>query len=119
MLMVFEMAPVMNGCAAAIIRMWLSTERQRVPLGPHGLAQSKTGRCSDFRCDAPSRVIAPQHQVLAASISAREKPSAVNRSKLGSASAAGATPRRSVQKASPRVHLLKANLMSKAAARAA
>jgi hypothetical protein len=27
MLMVFEIAPEMNGCAAAIMRMWLSTER--------------------------------------------------------------------------------------------
>jgi hypothetical protein len=27
MLMVFEIAPETKGCAAAIIRMWLSTER--------------------------------------------------------------------------------------------
>jgi hypothetical protein len=27
MLMVLEIAPEMNGCAAAIMRMWLSTER--------------------------------------------------------------------------------------------
>ena len=36
----------MNGCAAAIMRMWLSTDRKRLPLRPQGLAQSKTGRCS-------------------------------------------------------------------------
>jgi len=48
MLIVLEMAPVMKGCAAAIMRMWLSTERKRVPRRPHGLAQSKTGRCSGF-----------------------------------------------------------------------
>ena len=83
MLMVFEIAPEMKGCAAAIIRMWLSADNARVPVRPHGLAQSNTGRCSGFRCGAPSRVIAPQHQVLAASISARLKPSAASRSKPG------------------------------------
>ncbi len=43
MLIVFEIAPVMNGCAAASMRMWPSTGMQRVPLRPHGLAQSNTG----------------------------------------------------------------------------
>ncbi len=60
MLMVFEIAPEMKGWAAAIIRMWLSTDNERRPVRPHGLAQSKTGRCSGFRCGAPSKVIAPQ-----------------------------------------------------------
>ena len=32
MLMVLEIAPEMKGCAAAIMRMWLSTERQRLPM---------------------------------------------------------------------------------------
>ena len=49
MLTVFEMAPEMKDCAAAIMRMWLSTDRYRLPLRPHALAQSKTGRCSSFR----------------------------------------------------------------------
>src|SRR4029453_9863340 len=75
MLMVFEMAPEMKGCAAAIMRMWLSTERYRLPILPHGLAQSNTGRCSAFRKGAPSSVIAPQTWTLAASISFFEKPS--------------------------------------------
>ena len=43
MLMVLEMAPEMNGCAAAIMRMWLSQESERFPSRPQGLAQSKTG----------------------------------------------------------------------------
>ena len=83
MLMVFEMAPEMKGWAAAIMRMWLSADNARVPVRPHGLAQSNTGRCSGLRYGAPSRVIAPQHQALAASISARLKPSAASRSKPG------------------------------------
>ena len=44
MLMVLEIAPEMKGCAAAIMRMWLSTERQRLPMRPHGLAQSNTAQ---------------------------------------------------------------------------
>jgi hypothetical protein len=36
MLMVLEIAPEMKGCAAAIMRMWLSTERNRRPVRPHG-----------------------------------------------------------------------------------
>ena len=43
MLMVLEMAPEMKGCAAAIIRMWLSTEMKQSPMRPQGLAQSNTG----------------------------------------------------------------------------
>ena len=57
---VFEMAPEMKGCEAAIIFICASTESERTPMRPHGFAQSKTGRCSDFRCGAPSSVIAPQ-----------------------------------------------------------
>src|SRR5437763_16493805 len=76
MLIVFEIAPEMKGCAAAIIWMGLSTDSERRPMRPHGLAQSNTARCSGLRCGAPSNVIAPQRQLLAASISARAKPSA-------------------------------------------
>ena len=119
MLIVFDIAPEMNGCAAAIIRMWLSTDNERRPMRPHGLAQSNTARCSGLRCGAPSNVIAPQHQLLAASISARAKPSAASSSKPGSSSAPGAIPKLSMQKASPKVHLLNVNLMSKAEASAA
>ena len=60
MLIVLEIAPEMKGWAAAIMRMWLSTDKERLPILPHGLAQSKTGRCSSFRCGAPSSVMAPQ-----------------------------------------------------------
>ena len=34
MLMVLEIAPEMNGWAAAIMRMWLSTDRKRLPFLP-------------------------------------------------------------------------------------
>ncbi len=55
MLMVFEIAPEMNGCTAPIMRMWPSGWIERAPRA--GLnAQSKTGRCSAFRCGAPSIV---------------------------------------------------------------
>ncbi len=74
MLMVFEIAPEMNGCDAAIMWMWLATERERLPLRPQGLAQSNTGRCSALRCGAPSSVMAPQTCSLAASMSFFEKP---------------------------------------------
>src|SRR5271166_2925873 len=119
MLIVFEIAPEMKGCTAAIMRMWLSTDKARLPVRPHGLAQSNTERCSGFRYGAPSSVIAPQQKLLAASISARVKPSAANSSKEGSVSAPGAIPNLSTQKSSPKVHLLNVNLMSKAAASAA
>ena len=42
MLIVFEIAPETKLCAAAIIRMWLSTDRYRTPVLPQALAQSKT-----------------------------------------------------------------------------
>src|SRR5215467_1965806 len=119
MLIVLEIAPEMKGCTAAIMWMWLSTDSARLPVRPHGLAQSKTARCSGLRCGAPSKVMAPQQKLLAASISARAKPSAASSSKEGSSSAPGAIPSRSTQKSSPRVHLLNVNLMSNAEARAA
>ena len=60
MLMVLEMAPETNGWAAAIMWIWAATDRKRFPSLPHGLAQSKTGRCSSFNPGAPSSVMAPQ-----------------------------------------------------------
>ncbi len=42
MLIVLLIAPLMNDCAAAIMWMWLSTDRNRLPVLPQGLAQSKT-----------------------------------------------------------------------------
>ena len=43
MLIVLEIAPEMNGWAAAIMRMCDSADRKRWPSLPHLLAQSKTG----------------------------------------------------------------------------
>src|SRR3954468_1466026 len=43
MLIVFEIAPEMNGWAAAIMRMCDSHDRNRLPSLPHLLAQSNTG----------------------------------------------------------------------------
>ncbi len=40
-----------------------------MPILPQGVAQSNTGRCSGLRCGAPSRVMAPQTWMLAASMS--------------------------------------------------
>ena len=60
MLMVLEMAPEMNGWAAAIMRMCASAAMKRLPFLPQRLAQSKTGRCSGLRCGAPSMVMVPQ-----------------------------------------------------------
>ena len=48
MLMVFEIAPEMNGCTAAIMRTWPMWWMERVPFCGRKL-QSKTGRCSGFR----------------------------------------------------------------------
>jgi hypothetical protein len=42
MLIVLEIAPEMKAGAAAIMWMWLSTDRKRLPFLPQGLAQSKT-----------------------------------------------------------------------------
>ena len=48
MLTVFEIAPEMNGCAAAIILMWPMCEMARAPT-----ATSNTGRCSSLSAGAP------------------------------------------------------------------
>src|SRR5579863_8941823 len=58
--------------------------------------------------------MAPQTWILAASISRLEKPRWARRSKEGAARSAGSTPSASRRKSAPSVHLLKANLMSKA-----
>ncbi len=55
MLMVFEIAPEMNGCTAAIMRTWPMWWMKRLPFCGRKL-QSKTGRCSGFRAGAPSMV---------------------------------------------------------------
>jgi hypothetical protein len=55
---------------------------------------------------------------LAASISRLVKPTAWSRSKPGAAIASAPMPSWSRMKSSPKVHLLKANLMSKAVGRA-
>ena len=83
MLIVFEIAPVMKGCAAAIMRIWPSVEIERVPVRPHGLGAVEHRQCSGGGCGAPSSVIAPQTWMLAASISAREKPSAAKQVEAG------------------------------------
>jgi hypothetical protein len=58
-LIVLLIAPEMNGCAAAIIRMCPSAAMNRLPILPHVFAQSNTGRCSLLRCGAPSTVCVP------------------------------------------------------------
>ncbi len=50
-LTVFEIAPEMNGCAAAIILMWPIGEIARSPT-----ATSNTDRCSSLRPGAPTIV---------------------------------------------------------------
>jgi hypothetical protein len=52
---VLEMAPDRKGCTAAIIFMWPIGAIERVPFLARN-AQSNTGRCSSFRCGAPSMV---------------------------------------------------------------
>ena len=39
---VFDIAPEIKDCAAAIMVIWLSTDKYRVPIRPHTFAQSKT-----------------------------------------------------------------------------
>ena len=74
MLMVFEIAPEMNGCAAAIMRMCDSADRNRLPFLPHLLAQSNTGQVLGPQVRAPSTVIVPHTYSLASAIWARVKP---------------------------------------------
>ena len=114
MLIVFEIAPEMKGCEAAIMVIWLSTDKKRLPIRPQTFAQSKIGRCSSLKCGAPSRVIAPQTWMFAASISSLLKPSASSMLKLKSLSCSSVKPSLSLQKSSPSVKWLKANLISNA-----
>ena len=118
MLMVLEMAPEMNGCAAAIIRMWLSTERCRVPVRPQTDGAVEHRQMLGLQAGRALQVIAPQTWMFAASISSLAKPSAESRQKPGSSSRSASMPRRSTQKRSPSVHLLKTKRMSKASASA-
>src|SRR5258708_33535145 len=69
MLMVLEMAPEMKDWAAAIMRIWLETERKRLPIRPQGLAQSKIEICSSLRRGGPPPGITPQAKVVGALIS--------------------------------------------------
>ena len=118
MLMVLEMAPEMKGWLAAIMRMWLSTDSERLPLRPQGLAQSNTGRCFSAMCGAPSSVMAPHTCSLAASMSFFVNPRCSSRSKAGLASVSAGIFSVWVRNSSPSVQRLKTNLMSKAALRA-
>ncbi|MCY1307180.1 hypothetical protein D9M70_570840 [compost metagenome] len=90
-----------------------------MPILPHGLAQSKTGRCSFLRNGAPSSVIAPQTWMLAASMSFLEKPMCSSRLKSICASCSSVTFSVPLRKSAPSVHWLKTNLISKADFRAA
>ena len=72
--MVLEIAPEMNGWAAAIILTCASHAIDLFPYFPHGVAQSNTERCSSFRPGAPSMVLYPKMWSLAASISCAASP---------------------------------------------
>ena len=64
---VFEIAPEMNGCAAAIIFTWPIAEIARSPT-----ATSNTGRCSSFRPGAPTIEPVSIRCALISSISSAE-----------------------------------------------
>ncbi len=66
-LTVFEIAPEMNGCVAAIMSMWPVWEIARSPT-----ATSKTERCSSFSPGAPTIVFSAAMWALIWSISAAE-----------------------------------------------
>ncbi len=66
-LTVFEIAPEMNGCVAAIMSMWPVWEIARSPT-----ATSKTSRCSSFSPGAPTIVFFSAMWALIWSISASE-----------------------------------------------
>ena len=67
-LIVLEIAPEMNGWAAAIMLTWAAQAIDRVPFLPPGVAQSNTGRCSSLRCGALSIDRCPYTCSLADSI---------------------------------------------------
>src|SRR5207244_949986 len=67
MLMVFEIAPERNGCAAAIIFTWPVQRMERPP--PWGASeQSKTAKCSSFTYRAPSSLKEEQLAVFDCSL---------------------------------------------------
>ena len=111
---VFEIAPDTKDWAAAIILIWLSTDKDLFPILPQTLAQSNTGKWSLLRWGAPSSVIAPQTWILAASISSEVKPR--NSSILNEKSfiCSVVIPKVFLQKSSPNVNWLKTNFMSNA-----
>ena len=79
MLMVLEMAPEMKGWLAAIMRMWLSTDRERLPLRPQGLAQSNTAQMllghvrRAFQRHGPAHVLVGGVDVLLREAEVREQ----------------------------------------------
>ena len=74
MLIVLEIAPEMNGWAAAIIRTWACQSMDLVPCLPHGVAQSNTAKCSCFSPGAPSILPYPKITSFARSMSSAERP---------------------------------------------
>ena len=114
MFIVLDIAPEIKDCAAAIILIWLSTDRNLLPIRPHTFAQSNTARCFLFKWGAPSRVIAPQTWIFATSISSWVKPKNSNILKLKSFNCSEEIPNVFLQNSSPRVNWLNTNLMSKA-----
>ena len=107
MLIVFEIAPEINGCAAAIILIWLSVDKKRFPIFPQGLAQSNIDKCSSFICGAFSNVIDPQQYVFASSISFSLKPKCSSILKDGSSKFSDFNFKLFIQKSSPIINLLK------------
>jgi len=105
----------MNGCAAAIILMWLANRQEslagaaaRIGAVEHGVVLGFSGAARLPRSWRRSSGCWPLRS------RALEKPMAASKSKVGSARFSGAMPSLSRQKSSPSVHLLKANLMSNA-----
>ena len=60
MLMVLEIAPEMNGWAAAIMRMWLSTERKRLPLAAARVGAVEHRQMLVLQVRRALQVMAPQ-----------------------------------------------------------
>ena len=111
--MVFDIAPEMNGCAAAIIFTWAGQAIDLVPFEPHGVAQSNTARCSSFSPGAPSIVRLPKMCSPAASTSSWVKPRKPSVSKNASSYCSSVMPREPVQSSFPSSDGAKADRMSK------
>ena len=89
MLMVLEIAPEMNGCAAAIMRMWLRPRGSACRAGRRGW-RSRTPDSARPSGAARLPASSPRRQkMFAASMSFFEKPIAARRSSCGSASCSG------------------------------